>query len=213
MEYLLTHWRFNHAPVNFTSCTRPRARRRACTWLLENTCSFDTWVLSVWLFDRCHRPTCQLARVACACLARKYHANDFHAGLKRNNMILGCVENFGYSLSQVMSEEKRVLNSVGWTVPSFQMSVCIDVIAREFFRSKRTESVRVLKQVVMAWLMRQPLRSCAWVCIIPTFAGLRVLGEDDTKWLRALGKSNLNRAPFWLPIGWFIELASTHLIN
>tara|TARA_Y100000817_G_C16759404_1_gene500923 strand:+ start:487 stop:921 length:435 start_codon:yes stop_codon:yes gene_type:complete len=141
-------------------------------------------------------------------VARKYHGNDFYAAQKRNSMILGSIESFGYSLKKVMSEETRVMRSVRWTVPSFQLSACLDAIASCFFRSAYRASFRVLKQLATNLLLLRPLRSCAWVCIVPAFAGLRIMREDDTKWLRALASAKVSHSPFWIPIGTFIEVAN-----
>lgn len=207
MEYVVGHWRHFYAPVSFYSCTCVDSRRRSCVWLLENADSFDQWVLAVWILDRFPNRYCKLTLVACVCLSRKYHALEYSSALNRNKIIVGCLGS-EFSLAEIMLMERRIMDCLHWSLPSFQMSVCIDAIARSCFESSQVKSVRVLKQMVTNWLLKRPFRSCAWACIVPTFAGLKCLREDDTKWLRALARSKASHAPLCLPIGWFIELAS-----
>lgn len=215
MDYVLRHWGFAHyAPVVFDACVDEKARRSSCRWLLENTESFDQWVLAVWILDRFPNDYTHLTLVAIACLARKYHSIEHRAWLNRNSVILGGMDRSCASVSDVMKMEKRIMNRVGWSLPSFQMTACMQSIARSYFKGcQMSKSIRVLKRCVVSWFMLHPVRSCAWACIVPSFAAISILSVDDTPWLRGLASMKVSESPLWLPIGFFIELARSLIVR
>lgn len=205
MDYVLPHWGFLHYdPVAFDAFIDAEARRRCCLWLLKNTESFDQWVLALWILDRFPNDYTLLTRVCVACISRKYHALEYRACHNRNKVLLNSIESgISFGLKDVMKMEKRIMNRVGWSLPSFQISLCMKAIESHFSVGGR----RALKTCVTSWCLMQPVRSCAWVCIVPTFACLKLSRRDDTPWLRWLAKMKVSHSPLWLPVGDFIALA------
>ena len=206
MDYVLQHWKFLHlTPIAFESCLDPKSRKKACLWLFENVESFDQWVLSVWILDRFPNEYSLQTLVAIACIARKFHATEYHAKLNRNKFIYGCLTASGFSLSTIMNTEKKIMSRVHWALPSFQITLCMDNISRTYLTSFDGKASKTFRDCVLSWCLIEPVRSCASLCIVPFFTTLQILRRDDTKWLRGLAFFKVSYSPYWLPVGRFIE--------
>ena len=173
--------------------------------MFENIESFDQWILSVWILDRFPNEYSPETLVAIACIARKYHALEYRAKLNRNKYITGCLTKNGFSLAAVMKMEKKIMNRVNWSLPSFQTTVFMDILSSTFLEFSDCKTLKTLKHCIFSWCLIEPLRCCASLCIVPFFTTLQLLRQDDTKWLRGLAFYRVSYSPYWLPVGRFIE--------
>ena len=99
MNDVVQHWKYLHySSIAFESCLNFEARRTACLWLLENTESFDQWVLSVWILDRfpneyipdacCCRVHCP--QVSCYAISCKTKSKQIHCGVFDEEQMHAC---------------------------------------------------------------------------------------------------------------------------